>query len=61
VVSVEEKACVPENAVDSAGTGGVGLGFITLWDYLMITEFVTIRLESGASWMGHINNMAKTR
>jgi len=47
--------------VASAGTGGVGLGFITLWDYLMITEFVTIRLESGASWMGHINNMAKTR
>ncbi len=26
------------NAVASAGTGGVGLGFTRLWDYLMITE-----------------------
>ena len=45
---------MPENAVASAGTGGVGLGFTILWDYLMITEFVTIRLESAASLIGLI-------
>ena len=45
---------MPENAVASAGTGGVGLGFMTLWDYLMIMEFVTIGPESAASLIGHI-------
>ena len=50
---------MPENAVASAGTGGVGLGFTILWDYLMITEFVTIRLESAASLIGHITLQMK--
>ena len=39
---------------DSAGTGGVGLGFTVLWDYLMITGFVTIKAESAASLLGLI-------
>ena len=38
----------------SAGTGGVGLGFTILWDYLMITGFVTIKSESAASLIGLI-------
>ena len=45
---------MPENAVASAGTGGVGPGFTILWDYLMIMEFVTIKPESAASWIGLI-------
>jgi hypothetical protein len=45
---------VLENAVASAGTGGVGPGFMTLWDYLMIMEFVTIGPESAVSLIGHI-------
>ena len=45
---------MPENAVASAGTGGVGPGFTRLWDYLMIMEFVTIKAESAASLIGLI-------
>jgi len=45
---------MPENAVASAGTGGVRPGFMILWDYLMITEFVTIKPESAASLIGLI-------
>jgi hypothetical protein len=45
---------MPENAVASAGTGGVGPGFTILWDYSMIMEFVTIRAESTASLIGLI-------
>jgi len=40
---------MPENAMASAGTGGVGPGSTTRLDYLMIIEFVTIRAESAAS------------
>jgi hypothetical protein len=43
---------MPENAVASAGTGGVGPGFTILWDYSMIMEFVTIKPESAASLIG---------
>jgi hypothetical protein len=50
---------VPENAVASAGTGGVGPGFTILWDYLMIMEFVTIRPESVASLIGLITLQMK--
>jgi hypothetical protein len=45
--------------VASAGTGGVGLGFTILWDYLMILEFVTIRPESAAGWIGLITHQVK--
>ncbi len=45
---------MPENAVASAGKGGVGPGFTILWDYLMIMEFVTINPESAASLIGLI-------
>ncbi len=45
---------MPENAVASAGTGGVMPGFTILWDYLMIMEFVTIKPESAASLIGLI-------
>jgi hypothetical protein len=38
--------------VASAGTGGVGPGFTILLDYLMITEFVTIKPESAVSLIG---------
>jgi hypothetical protein len=44
-----------ENAVASAGTGGVGPGFMKLWDCSTITEFVIIGLESAASLIGLIN------
>jgi len=45
---------MPENVVALAGTGGVGIGCTRLWDYLMITESVTIEPESAASLIGHI-------
>jgi hypothetical protein len=45
---------MPENAVASAGTGGVGPGFTILWDCLMITEFVIIKPESAVSLIGLI-------
>ena len=50
---------MPINAVASAGTGGVMLGFTILWDYLMIMEFVTIKPESAASLIGLITPQAK--
>jgi hypothetical protein len=50
---------VPENAVASAGTGGVGPGFMKLWDCLTITEFVIIGLESAASLIGLITLQVK--
>ena len=46
---------MPENAVDSAGTDRVGLGYMKLWDCIMITEFDTIVSESAASLIGLIN------
>ena len=48
-----------ENAMVSAGTGGVGLGFTRLWDYLMITELGITRPESAASLIGLINLQMK--
>ncbi len=48
-----------ENAVASAGTGGIGPGFTILWDYLMIMEFAIIRPESAASLIGLINFQMK--
>jgi hypothetical protein len=50
---------MPENAVASAGTGGVMPGFTILWDYLMIMEFVTIKPESAASLIGLITLQMK--
>ncbi|NOQ43789.1 MAG: hypothetical protein GQ560_04940 [Dehalococcoidia bacterium] len=47
------------NAVASAGTGGVGPGFMKLWDCLKITEFVIIGLESAASLIGLITLQVK--
>ncbi len=38
----------------SVGTGGVGLGFMTLWDCLTIMEFVITGSESAAGLIGHI-------
>ena len=46
--------CMPENAVASAGTDGIGLGYMKLWDCIMITEFVTAGPESAASSIGLI-------
>ena len=46
---------MPENAVASAGTDGVGLGCMKLLVSIMTTEFVTIRRESADSVIGHIN------
>ena len=37
-----------------AGTDGIGLGYIKLWDCIMITEFVTTGPESAASSIGPI-------
>ena len=48
-----------ENAVVSAGTGGVRPGFIKLWDYLMITELDITRSESAAGMIGHITLQMK--
>jgi hypothetical protein len=48
-----------ENAVASAGTGGVGPGFMKLWDCSTITEFVIIGLESAASLIGLITLQVK--
>ena len=45
---------MPENAMASAGTDGVGFGYTRLWGFIMITEFVTTRRESAASRIGHI-------
>ena len=44
---------------DSAGTGGVGPGFMKLWDCFTITEFVIIGLESAASLIGLITLQVK--
>jgi len=46
---------MPGNAVASAGTDGVGLGYMKLWDCIMITEFDTIVSESAASLIGLIS------
>ena len=46
---------MPENAVASAGTGGVGRGCAKLLGCIMITECVTTGLESAASLIGLIN------
>jgi len=43
-----------ENAMASAGTGGVGHGFTKLWDYLMITGFDITGPESAARPIGLI-------
>jgi len=40
--------------VASAGTDGIGLGYMKLWDCIMITEFVTTGPESAASSIGLI-------
>jgi hypothetical protein len=48
-----------ENAVASAGTDGVGLGFIRLWDCIMITGFDITRPESAAGSIGPINLQTK--
>ena len=45
---------MPESAMASAGTDGVGLGYTRLLIFTMITEFVTTGLESAASRIGHI-------
>ena len=45
---------MPENAVVSAGTDGIGLGYMKLWDCIMITEFVTAGPETAASLIGPI-------
>ena len=45
---------MPVNAVVLAGTDGVGLGYIKLWDCIMITEFDTIVPESAAGLIGLI-------
>ncbi len=50
---------MPENAVASAGTGGVMSGFTILWDYLMIMESGIIGSESAASLIGPINFQMK--
>jgi len=50
---------VHENAVVLAGTGGVGLGFIRLWDYLMTMECDITRPESAASLIGPITLQMK--
>ena len=50
---------MPENAVASAGTGGVELGFTIPWDYLMITEFVIIGPESADRLIGLITHQVK--
>jgi hypothetical protein len=50
---------MPENAVASAGTGGVGPGFTILWDYLTIMEFVIIMPESAARLIGLITLQVK--
>ena len=42
------------NVVASVGTDGVGLGYMKLWDCIMITEFDTIVPESAASLIGLI-------
>ena len=46
---------MPENAVASAGTDGVGPGFMKLWDCITITEFDITGLESAAGSIGLIN------
>ena len=38
----------------SAGTDGIGLGYMKLWDCIMITEFVTTGPESAVSSIGPI-------
>lgn len=38
----------------SAGIDGVELGYMKLWDCIMITEFITIVPESAASLIGLI-------
>ena len=38
----------------SAGTDGVGLGYMKLWDCIMIMGFVTTGPENAASLIGHI-------
>ena len=43
----------------SAGTDGIGLGYMKLWDYIMITEFVTTEPESAASSIGPITPEVK--
>ncbi len=48
-----------ENVMASAGTGGIGPGFMKLWDCLMITEFVIIGFESAASLIGLITLQVK--
>ena len=45
---------MPVNVVASVGTDGVGLGYMKLWDCIMITEFDTIVPESAASLIGLI-------
>ena len=39
----------------SAGTDGIGLGYMKLWDCIMITEFDIIVPKSAASIIGLIN------
>jgi len=48
-----------ENAVASAGTDGVGPGFMKLWDCLTIMEFDITRPESAAGAIGPINFQMK--
>jgi hypothetical protein len=45
---------MPENAVASAGTDGVGPGYTNTWGFIMITGFATTGLESAARTIGHI-------
>ena len=46
---------MPGNVVALAGTDGVGLGYMKLWDCIMITESDIIVPESAASSIGLIN------
>ncbi len=43
----------------SVGTGGVGHGYIRLWDCLTIMEYDIIRPESAAASIGPINFQMK--
>ena len=45
---------MPENAMVSVGTDGVGPGYTKTWGFIMITGFVTTGRESAASRIGHI-------
>jgi hypothetical protein len=50
---------MPENAVASAGTDGVGPGFMKLLDCITIMEFDIIGPESAAGSIGPINSQMK--